>query len=281
MKWIKDILRGTAIGAANIIPGVSGGTMMVSMGIYGDVIGAVTGIFSHLKKSILILLPYVVGMALGIGGLSFVIGYMFEHFPVQTVMLFTGLIFGGLPMLLPKVRGKRISALETVIFITFFGIIAGIQFLGQGADRILVATPETAVRLFFVGTVAAATMVIPGVSGSMILMSFGYYTPIIDRINQFILALFTRQWSQLWNHIGVLVPFGMGVVIGIFLIAKLVEFLLKNYERKTYFAILGLVTASPVAILAGMSFENAGIFNLLAGGILFVVGVVTANLLGK
>ena len=107
MSFLKEVLRGIAIGVANIIPGVSGGTMMVSMGIYGDVIGAVTGMPKHFWKSVKFLLPYAIGMLIGIGGLSFAIGYFFLEFPFETAMLFIGLIFGGVPLLLPKIMGNK------------------------------------------------------------------------------------------------------------------------------------------------------------------------------
>ena len=115
MEFIKDIIRGVAIGVANIIPGVSGGTMMVSMGIYDDVIHAVTDIFRHMKKSICTLLPYAIGMVLGIVSLSFVIGYFFSNYPLQTALLFIGLIFGGLPLILPKVSKERPKAAEILV----------------------------------------------------------------------------------------------------------------------------------------------------------------------
>lgn len=120
MSFLKEVLRGIAIGVANIIPGVSGGTMMVSMGIYGDVIGAVTGMPKHFWKSVKFLLPYAIGMLIGIGGLSFAIGYFFLEFPFETAMLFIGLIFGGVPLLLPKIMGKRITFSETLLFVLFF-----------------------------------------------------------------------------------------------------------------------------------------------------------------
>ena len=281
MKLIKDILQGVAIGVANIIPGVSGGTMMVSMGIYGDVISAVTGIFSHFKQSVKLLLPYAIGMLLGIAGLSFAIGYLFEYYPFQTVMLFIGLIFGGLPLILPKVMGARVTLPEILIFVAFFALIVGMEFLQQGADKVLTVGIGSAVTLFFIGAVAAATMVIPGVSGSMILMSLGYYTPIIDCINEFIVAVFTLQWAKIWNYMRILVPFGIGVVLGIFLISKLVEYLLNKHERKTYFGILGLLVASPIAVLSGISLGNLEFGTALVGIFLFIVGFIAANFLGK
>lgn len=281
MEFLKDILRGIAIGIANIIPGVSGGTMMVSMGIYDDVIHAVTGLFRHMKESIRLLLPYAIGMGVGIVGLSFMIGYLFENYPLQTAMLFIGLILGGLPLILPKVRGKRPSAAEILILIAFFTLIVWMEFWGEGTTRVLDTEPQTMLILFLVGALAAATMVIPGVSGSMLLMALGFYTPIIDHINAFIIALVTLDFGTVWYCMGILVPFGIGVVIGIFLIAKLVEYLLSKYERMTYFAILGLVLSSPVAVLSGIGVGTVGIGALLAGILMFGIGMVAAFLLGK
>ena len=131
MSFLKEVLRGIAIGVANIIPGVSGGTMMVSMGIYGDVIGAVTGMPKHFWKSVKFLLPYAIGMLIGIGGLSFAIGYFFLEFPFETAMLFIGLIFGGVPLLLPKIMGKRITFSETLLFVLFFGRLDAVLETGN------------------------------------------------------------------------------------------------------------------------------------------------------
>ncbi len=281
MKFVKDILRGIAIGIANIIPGVSGGTMMVSMGIYDEVICAVTGVFKHFKESVRTLLPYAIGMGIGIVGLSFVIGYLFAEYPLQTAMLFIGLIFGGLPLIFPKVAGKKPRIAEIVVFVAFFGLIIWMQFWGEGNSQVLAVEPKTMVTLFFVGALAAATMVIPGVSGSMMLMSLGYYTPIIDHINAFVIALVTLDFGTVWYCMGILMPFGIGVLLGIFLIAKLVEHLLKQYERMTYFAILGLVTSSPIAVLAGMNLGTVSIAAIIAGVAMFGVGMTIAWILGK
>ena len=217
MSFLKEVLRGIAIGVANIIPGVSGGTMMVSMGIYGDVIGAVTGMPKHFWKSVKFLLPYAIGMLIGIGGLSFAIGYFFLEFPFETAMLFIGLIFGGVPLLLPKIMGKRITFSETLLFVLFFGLVVWMQFWKQGTDVALEPGIKNSISLFVVGTVAAATMVIPGVSGSMLLMSLGYYTPIINRISGFLAALPALKWEELFACAAVLIPFGIGVVLGIFI----------------------------------------------------------------
>lgn len=279
MNWIKDILKGVIIGIANIIPGVSGGTMMVSMGIYDKIIGAVNQLFQHFIQSIKTLLPYGIGMLLGIGGLSFFIEYLFEHFPMQTALLFIGLIFGGLPVILRKVKGKKVSLPEGGIFLIFFALIVGLQLLKEGGNVELNLSFKLIIQLFFIGILASATMVIPGVSGSMILMSLGFYNPIIETINEFIKNTLNGKVSEMFHCVGILLPFGIGVLVGIFAIAKLIEYLLHRFERLTYFAILGLILASPIAVLMGIGLGSLGIVSVLTGIVTFALGFLAAWML--
>ena len=142
MNLFKDILRGVVIGIANAIPGVSGGTMMVSMGIYDKLIYSVTHLFKQPVKSIKTLLPYFIGMAIGIVGLAFAIVAMFEHIPFQTCMLFIGLILGGVPILTGHLKGVRFNLSHAVVFLIFFGSIILLQiFGGHGSDVALTVTP--------------------------------------------------------------------------------------------------------------------------------------------
>lgn len=281
MGFVKDVLRGIAIGIANIIPGVSGGTMMVSLGIYDEVIHAVTGIFRHMADSVKLLLPYVMGMGIGIVSLSFAIDYLFSAYPLQTALLFIGLIYGGVPLILPKVWQKAPSPAELCVCVVFFSLIVWMEFWGEGTTRVLAVRPQTMAVLFLVGALAAATMVIPGVSGSMLLMTLGFYTPIIEHMNACIAAFLTLDFDTVWYCMGILMPFGCGIVLGIFAIAKLVEYLLSRHERMTYFAILGLVLSSPVAVLSGIEVKTAGAGALTIGILMFVIGTVAAILLGK
>lgn len=107
MKTFFEILRGVVIGLANIIPGVSGGTMMVSMGIYDTIIGCINSLFKDFKKCIKTLWPYALGMVAGILGLAKLITYLLGTFPLPTNMAFIGLILGGLPMIVRKMKGEK------------------------------------------------------------------------------------------------------------------------------------------------------------------------------
>ena len=282
MNLFKDILRGVVIGIANAIPGVSGGTMMVSMGIYDKLIYSVTHLFKQPVKSIKTLLPYFIGMAIGIVGLAFAIVAMFEHIPFQTCMLFIGLILGGVPILTGHLKGVRFNLSHAVVFLVFFGSIILLQiFGGQGSDVALTVTPISLFKLVLVGIVAAATMVIPGVSGAMMLMTMGYYYPVIGSVKDFITALVAFDAPKIIHICMILIPFGIGVVVGIFAVAKLIEMLMDKYEALTYCGIMGLVVASPVVILMSAPLAGMSVVTVLTGAVTFVVGVVIALCLGK
>lgn len=282
MEFLKDVLKGIVIGVANAIPGVSGGTMMVSMGIYDDIIYCITHLFKQLKKSVMILLPYFVGMAVGIVGLAFAIQSLDKNFPFQTRMVFIGLILGGVPMILKRVKKEKAGAPHAIVFLIFFISIIAMQYFGKdGEDVKLVIGVLPLVKMFLVGVVASATMVIPGVSGSMMLMIMGYYNPIMGAITDFVSGVVHGEWNTVLTVSASLVPFGVGVVIGIFAIAKLIEFLLAKWEGLTYCAILGLVVSSPVVILMGTALSGISIVTVATGLVALVIGGLVALKLGE
>ena len=123
MKLLNQLLRGVVIGIANIIPGVSGGTMMVSMGIYDTLIYCITHLFSDFKNSVKTLLPYAIGMLIGIFALASVLTYCFTYYALPTSTTFIGLILGGLSPLIHKIDRRKLNALAIVIFIAFFVLI--------------------------------------------------------------------------------------------------------------------------------------------------------------
>lgn len=283
MNFLKDILRGAMIGVANIIPGVSGGTMMVSMGIYDKIIGAINRLFKDFKRSIQTLLPYVIGMAVSIAGLSFCITWFFERFPMQTAFLFIGLIFGGLPVIFGRVKGKRINAGAVLLFIVFFALVILLQIFGGDRGVVCELKPSVSVVMIMLvmGAITSASMIIPGVSGSMILMALGYYSPVVAEISTFIKALITFDAQGLLYGIGILLPFGIGVIAGILLIARLIEYLLKKRELHTYYSILGLVLASPVAVLIGIGIGAVSLPAILVSLVTFAAGFAAAWFLSR
>ncbi len=243
------VIKGFIMGIANIIPGVSGGTLALILGIYEKFIGAISHFFCNIKENIRFLIPIAIGMVLAIVSLSRVIDYSYNHFPIPTTLFFVGLVLGGIPLLFSKVKGKRemrqvssyIIALFTFALVIFMATSELI--FGEGLKVSLQNMSVVGyLLLFFVGVVAAATMVIPGVSGSLVLMLLGYYYPVIGVIKEF------TKFKNLGSNILILGVFGVGVLVGIVLISKLIEFLFQKYEAKTYFGVLGFILASLIAI---------------------------------
>lgn len=282
MNAFKSVLKGMVIGIANVIPGVSGGTMMVSMGIYDKLIHCITHLFKEFKKSILFLLPIGIGMAIAIIGGSLGIEMLFEKFPLQTNLMFIGLILGGLPAIWKNVKGNSIRGGHIVAFVLFFVLVAGLALLdgGKGTGADLSFGLINVIKLFAVGVIAAATMVIPGVSGSMMLMIMGYYNPILSSINDFLRGVVALDWPVIIENVGILLPFGIGVLVGIFAIAKLIEIIFNKFPLYAYWAIIGLIVASPVAIVALGSFPALTVVNVLTGIATFVIGFFIAMKLG-
>lgn len=282
MKALKNILKGMVIGIANIIPGVSGGTMMVAMGIYDKLIHCITHIFKEFKKSILFLIPIAIGMGIAVIGGSLGIEMLFDKFPVQTNLLFIGLIVGGLPAVWKNVKGKSIRFGHILALLAFFALVVVMAFLGEteGNAVDLSFNLVNVLKLFGVGVIAAATMVIPGVSGSMVLLLIGYYNPIVSAINDFLSALTSFDVDGILAGFGILVPFGIGVVVGVLAIAKLIEFIFNKFPLYAYWAIIGLIVASPIAIIAMASLPALTVLNVATGLVALCVGVFVAMKLG-
>ncbi|MBR5596969.1 MAG: DUF368 domain-containing protein [Lachnospiraceae bacterium] len=282
---IKMILKGAVIGIANIIPGVSGGTMMVVMGIYDKLIHAITHLKSEFKNALKLLIPIAIGMALGIVVLTEIITRALENFPVQTNLMFIGLIVGGLPVIIQKLKetGKKVSVGNIVAMIAFFALVVGMALMGEaeGSAAQITLNVGSIIKLFFVGIIASATMVIPGVSGSMVLMLLGYYYTILDSVSAFLHGLLEFDMPVLLQNFGILCPFGIGVLVGIGVIAKLVEIVFVKFPNYAYCAIIGLILASPFGIILMSDLSKYNVVAILTGVVTFAVGFVIARKLGE
>lgn len=279
---LKTVLQGMVVGIANIIPGVSGGTMMVAMGLYDKLIHAITHLKSEFRQSLKLLLPIFIGAGLAIVLLSRLFEFLLENYPIPTNFAFCGLIAGSLPFIFKKVKGHSVTIGKMIPFLIFFAIVILMAVMGEtgGKAADISFSFINVIKLLLVGIVAAATMVIPGVSGSMMLMLLGYYDTILKTINNFIDAVLSFDLDSILVQCGVLVPFGIGVVLGIFLIAKLIEFIFMKAEIHAYYAIIGLIVASPIAILLKVDWSSFSVITLIVGIITFVAGWFVASKLG-
>lgn len=279
---IKNLLKGIVMGIANIIPGVSGGTMAVSMGIYDRLIHCLTHLFKEFKESMKFLIPIFLGIGIALVGLSFIIEPAFAYFPLQTNCLFIGLIVGGLPAVWQKVKGKGIKISYIVPFVLFFAVVVGMAAIGEkeGTAADLSFSVWSVIRLFAVGIIASATMVIPGVSGSMMMLLLGYYNPIVAAIKNFVTALASFDMAGILEGCGILVPMGLGIVVGIFAIAKVIEIIFEKFPIQAFWAIIGLIVASPIAIFLLGDVGAITVIGILTSIVTFAVGFLVAVKLG-
>ncbi|MCI5967864.1 MAG: DUF368 domain-containing protein [Tenericutes bacterium] len=287
MKNIILVIKGFIMGIANIIPGVSGGTLALTMGIYENFIGAISHFFSNLKENIKFLLPIFIGIGLSLLTMSNVITASFNKYPIPTTLFFMGLVIGGIPMLFSKIKGtkevkKPIS--YVILFLTFLLVMA-LAF----SKEIFGGTLGNAdfsnlnilgyLNLTLIGTIAAATMVIPGVSGSLVLMLLGFYFPIVNVIKEL------THFNNIGSNILIAGFFGVGILIGIVLIAKLIEWLLAKFETFTYFGVIGFIIASVLAIPVSVYHEVSNIVytvpQVIIGIVFLILGGVVGYKLGE
>ena len=281
---LNQLLRGVVIGVANIIPGVSGGTMMVSMGIYDTLIHCITHLFKEFWKSVKTLLPYAVGMLVGIVALASVINWGLDNYSLPTNTLFIGLILGGLSPLLKKIDRKKISAPAVIAFVLLFALIIWMGVQRKDSLKNAESIRMDAGQMFLmvlIGVIASATMIIPGVSGSLVLMLLGYYKPVVNALTTLKNGLFSMDFSAMGQPVMMLLPFLAGIVLGIFGVAKLIEWLTSRYPTPAYCGVLGLVLASPISLLIQSDYSgvNAGIILLSIATL--AVGFLAAYFLAK
>ncbi len=278
MNYVKEMARGLLIGVAGIVPGVSGGTLAVSMGVYDRIIGALTHLFRKPAESVRILFPYGVGMAAGMGGLAFGIEALFGAFPFAASMAFLGLILGGLPALLKKADMKTGEVKKYALFLAVFCgmVLLAISEGGEEKAAAELAFSHTGTRLLTmicVGLIASVTMVVPGVSGTMLLMMMGYYEPVLHAFNQVQAGAVSGDWQRVMDQQELLLPFVFGLTAGIFLCAKTMETLLKRWSEAVYAAVCGLVVSSPAVILWGIPLKETGAAEAVCGLILMAGGI--------
>lgn len=271
------ILKGFILGIANIIPGVSGGTLAMTMGIYEDIIKSISSILKTPKKSLKLLLYLGIGAALSILILSKLLNYTLTNYAFATTLFFIGLIVGGFPLLLKKAKGHKVSLGYLLSFLSTTSLVIILRLLQTSENTVSLNNVSlfTIIILLLVGMLAASTMVIPGVSGSFVLMLIGFYKPILNTISNI------TKINLLGHNLLILVPFGIGVLLGIVLTAKLIEYLLKKYEIYTYYGIYGFILASILVLILNIYNKATGIPEVVVGILLVLLGTFIGYKLGE
>ena len=270
------IVKGFILGIANIIPGVSGGTLAMTMGIYEDIIKSISSILKTPKKSLKLLLYLGIGGVLSILILSKLLNYTLTNYAFATTLFFIGLIVGGFPLLLKKAKGHKVSLGYLLSFLSTTSLVIILRLLQTSENTVSLNNISlfTMIILLLVGMLAASTMVIPGVSGSFVLMLIGFYKPILNTISNI------TKINLLGHNLLILVPFGIGVLLGIVLTAKLIEYLLKKYEIYTYYGIYGFILASILVLILNVYNKATGIPEVVVGILLVLLGTFIGYKLG-
>lgn len=274
MEHLFFALAGLMFGLANIIPGVSGGTMAVVFNIYERLIGILADPLRNAKKEWKFLSFFGVGMVIGILAFGKLMNWLMAHYPAESAMFFMGVILGSLPMLFRHSfmpGGKAKASPATVIgFLVGLGLMVPMIVAGN-TDEAKAAAKATAalgsvslsqVLLMAVyGVIAASTMIIPGISGSFVMLLLGVYGRIIAAV-----AALTS--SNFLNAVILLLPFGIGVLLGLVFCSRLIKYLLKHHHAVTYAAIFGFVVGSIGCVFPGFEHINLiGVLALFAGAL--------------
>lgn len=274
---LKNIVGGMAVGIANIIPGVSGGTMMVILGIFNRVNDAISGIFSkanaHRKEDILFLCQVLLGAAIGLVGFAKILSWCFEAFQTETMFWFMGLVFFSIPVFMKnEMKDEKIS---WGYIVAGMGLIFVIAYLAPDkTGEVNPLFPDLSVfylvKNILIGIIAGATMLLPGVSGSMVLLILGEYYLFKSLVA-----------SVLSFQLNVLVPLffmGIGILMGIVLAAKLIKYFMAHYKKATLSFILGLIVASTIVLFPIQSYDFMSIVTCLVA---FGIGGLIVALIEK
>lgn len=266
----NDIFGGMFVGIANIIPGVSGGTMLVIFNLFDRLMYSISDIFKKetetRSQSIKLLLEVLIGAGIGIILFAKLLGITLKYIEAETIFCFMGLILFSVPIVIKEeMKGEKFNI---ILFMIGFLFIIGLQYLQMKNPTNKV--DETLnifhfLSLILYGAISGATMIFPGVSGSMVLLVLGKYEMIRSYID--------KLTSLNMNSLISLCFFGIGVILGIILSAKLTSFLLKKYKGKTVSLILGFIIAS--ALILPFNIEKT--FELTT---LKICSIITSFVLG-
>lgn len=278
MKYIIAIIKGMLIGLAILIPGVSGGSMIMTMGIYEQAISITSKDRNVRRKAIVFMIPYVIGIALGVLLLSGVMVWCFANYPFQTAMAFIGMILGSLPMLCRQVKGKKFSFIGAILFVVMVAIMVILPHMTGAAKEMSVDFAGAALGVAL-GFIAAGTMIVPGISGSMVMLVLGYYHNLIGHVDALKNSLFSLiagkgVLSSFGSDIFILLFFGIGVLLGLLVVSRGIKWLLHHKPVPTYYAIMGLMISSPYPIILKSEFTASILtpINVITGIIVLVLG---------
>lgn len=279
-KTLKDdatlMLKGFVIGSSMSVPGVSGSTMAILLGIFDKLIGSISNFFKDIKGNIIYLLKFCIGAGVGIATLARLLKWLLDIFPLPVSVFFLGCVVGGIPALYKKTKGSPFKVSSAVYFLVGLALVIAIGFIPSGSIDISNGSGFTYyLMLLVVGIVIALALVLPGISTSHMLLVLGLYDATLTAIKDFDIA-----------YCGIL---GIATLIGVFLITKPLEWIMNKFPHQTYWMIIGFVIGSTWEIfrdkISPAIPKDSDIFGwgiaILASLVSFVLGFLAIKYLSK
>lgn len=274
-QFFKRLVAGLGIGAGAAIPGVSGAAIALILHVYNDIIEAVNNFRKKFGWAIKVLIPILLGIMVAVITCIIVFHLAFEYCMFALICVFAGFLIGSFPGVTDEVKGVKITKKHIIasiiagIFVILLGVLSVI--LGSKGSSVSQAFSKMPIWLYFVlipvGAVAAVALTVPGFSGSLILLIIGFYRPLMDNATTWGKEILGAGVSQSWSHfphlIGMIGCFGIGCLIGVILISKLMSILLKKFHDITYFAIIGFILGSIVVLF--FNFDIYSYYRVWAG----------------
>ena len=251
--WIKRLLSGAAIGVGSAIPGVSGGTIAVILRVYESIVWAVSNLRKEFKRAVIILLPVLVGLVIGVIPTIILMHKALEGFLFGVICIFAGFVAGSLPKITKPIKNEKVKTGYIIALVIAFVLAAGLGVLSVVSKtdyNYLFDVPPWWLYLVMipVGVLASTALVVPGISGSMILILFGFYTPLIESTVSTAKNCLNGDWSHFGYQVGILGCFAFGVLAGFIIASKLMNYCLNKYRITTYYSILGFVVGSFISL---------------------------------
>ncbi|HEA6240494.1 TPA: DUF368 domain-containing protein [Staphylococcus aureus] len=273
-KWI-NILKGFAMGTSDLVPGVSGGTIALLLGIYNQFIASISGIFSRrFWPSFTFLIPIIIGMLLAMGSLSNLFNYLLSQHHIPTMFFFGGLIIGIVPYLL-KISNYKTSftTKHYMMVIAGIAILIVITLMNNGdkhAGETLTLSTSLIIKYFIAGMCASSAMLLPGISGSFMLLVFGVYGTVMLAISEVVKLNFAG--------LPLLLTVGFGVLAGFIISSKIIQYFLTHHKLMTFALIIGFVVGSLFAVFPGLPTNIVMWFVSL---VVFIIGFIVSLTLGR
>jgi putative membrane protein len=281
----KKIGKGFLIGLSTIIPGFSGGTMIL---ILGCLVEFTTNLSMLLKRPILAikeLSGYFIGIILGVVSTTYFVLSCLKKYPILTASFFVGLIIGTIPIVFKETNYQKPKFYTLLCFTLSF--IISLMLSTFKSDIVILNVNNinviNVIYVFLISIIAFAMMIIPAASGSLILLIFGVYDFILEVFKDFITNFFSFRLNLILNDLLILIPFGLGGLIGIVIISKVLNKLLLKHSMSIWYIILGLLISSIYTVYESVYnnylFDNMSIFygnikfNIVGSVILFFTAI--------